>query len=123
MIARKIEAILQECVNFLGFILGVCKKWGLKMQTQQAIPSDDRRKYERYPCPHGAQTFHESAWRDCAVEDISAGGALIANMERPAVGSVVMLFVEDVAELPGVVVRHTEDGFALRFELSTTAKH
>lgn len=93
------------------------------MQTLPATPSADRRQYERYPCPHGAQTFHESSWRDCAVEDISAGGALIANAERPAVGSVIMLFVENVAELPGIVVRHTEDGYALRFELSTTAKH
>ena len=88
------------------------------------MPSNsERRKYERYPCSHSAQTFHESAWRDCDVEDISAGGALIVNNERPAVGTVIMLFVEDVAELPGLVVRHTADGFALRFELSTTAKH
>lgn len=94
------------------------------MQTQSATTdTGNRRKYERYPCPHSAQTFHGSQWRDCDVDDISAGGALIKHTERPAIGSVVMLFVEDVAELPGVVVRHAEDGFALRFELSAAKQH
>lgn len=83
----------------------------------------DRRRYERYDCPHNAQTYFDDCWRDCAVADISAGGAQIDAMERPAVGAEITLFVEDVAEMPGVVVRHTEDGYALRFELTPMSRH
>lgn len=94
------------------------------MQTQSVTAAaSDRRQYERYPCPHGAQTFFGNQWRDCGVEDISAGGASVRTFERPAVGTPVTLFVEDVAEMPAVVVRHTQAGFALRFELSSTARH
>ncbi len=94
------------------------------MQTAATqISGDERRQYERYPCPHPAQAFFAEQWRDCAVEDISAGGALVRAPARPAVGDIVALFVEDVAEMPGVVVRHTPDGFALRFELSSLARH
>ena len=95
------------------------------MQVQEALtPSGrERRRYERYACPHAAQTYYGDQWRDCDVDDISAGGAMIHLGERPAIGSIVTLFVEDVAELPGVVVRHTEDGFALRFELSIASRH
>ena len=53
----------------------------------------------------------------------SAGGALIEHKSRPAVGESVTLFVEDVAEMPGIVVRHTGEGFALRFELTAPARH
>ena len=94
------------------------------MHVQQAEPSGrERRQYDRYPCPHQAQAFYASQWRDCAVGDISAGGANILTQERPAVGDKVTLFVEDVAEMPGVVVRHTGDGFALRFDLSPLTRH
>lgn len=94
------------------------------MQTESVTPSgQERRRYERYECPHGAQTFFESQWRDCGVDDISAGGANIRTVARPAVGASVTLFVEDVAEMPGVVVRHTEDGFALRFDIGPLTRH
>lgn len=94
------------------------------MQVASTQPAyDERRRYERYACPHNAQTFFESQWRDCDVADISAGGASVAAVDRPQIGAEVTLFVEDVAEMPGVVVRHTEDGFALRFELSPLARH
>ncbi|MGZ0188908.1 MAG: PilZ domain-containing protein [Alphaproteobacteria bacterium] len=68
--------------------------------------------YERYPCPHHAQAFFSAQWRDCAVDDISAGGANILTSDCPAVGESVTLFVEDVAEMPGGVVRHTGNGSA-----------
>jgi len=81
----------------------------------------ERRLFDRYPCPHAAQSFFEEQWRDCAVLDISVGGALIKADCRPEVGEIVTLFVEDVAELPGAVVRVEADGFALRFESSFAA--
>ncbi len=93
------------------------------MQQQIELTGAERRRYERYPCPHHAQAFFSAQWRDCGVDDISAGGALVNAMDRPAVGEVVTLFVEDVAEMPGVVVRHTGDGFALRFDLSSLTRH
>jgi len=92
-------------------------------QAAEALSGSDRRQYERYPCPHYAQAFFASQWRDCGVADILAGGALLETTNRPPVGDMITLFVEDVAEMPGVVIRHTGDGFALRFDLSPLTKH
>ena len=62
------------------------------MQIEHAqIAADERRRYERYACPHGAQARHGDGWRDCAVTDISAGGASVASDERPPVGDAVTL--------------------------------
>ena len=91
--------------------------------AEQSLGGRERRQYDRYPCPHPAQTFFSDQWRDCKVGDISAGGAAVLAFERPAVGELITLFVEDVAEMPAVVVRHTEDGYALRFELSPKTWH
>jgi hypothetical protein len=94
------------------------------MQIEQTeATGSNLRMYERYPCPHHAQAFFASQWRDCTVDDISAVGANILTANRPAVGDSVTLFVEDVAEMPGVVLRHTGDGFALRFDLSPLTRH
>lgn len=94
------------------------------MQISETTPGErDRRRYDRYPCPHHAQAFFASQWRDCAVADISAGGASVVSGAKPAVGAAVTLFVEDVAEMPGVVVRQTEAGFALRFDFSPLRRH
>lgn len=92
-------------------------------QTESQAAGRDRRQYDRYPCPHYAQAFYASQWRDCAVGDISAGGAAVVSGERPAIGEAVTLFVEDVAEMPGVVVRHTEAGFAVKFDFATLTRH
>lgn len=91
--------------------------------AETKLSAHERRQYERYPCPHNAQAFFGSQWRDCSVDDISAGGANILAMERPSVGAPVTLFVEDVAEMPAIVVRHTQDGFALKFDLSPLTRH
>ena len=95
----------------------------MQMQETASLSAAERRQYERYPCPHYAQAFFSSQWRDCAVGDISAGGAYVCAHERPSVGETVMLFVEDVAEMPATVIRHTHDGFALRFDLSSLTRH
>lgn len=95
----------------------------LAQPSTPALSAQERRRYERYACPHYAQTFFAFQWRDCEVEDISAGGASVLAGDRPAVGEPVTLFVEDVAEMPGVVVRHTEGGFALRFDFSARVAH
>lgn len=93
------------------------------LHSETAPAGSERRQYDRYPCPHAAQTFFGEQWRDCLVEDISAGGASVHTNDRPAVGASVMLFVENVAEMPAVVVRHTGDGFALRFDLAPMTRH
>ncbi|MEQ9124672.1 MAG: PilZ domain-containing protein [Alphaproteobacteria bacterium] len=93
----------------------------LAQPSTPAPSSEERRRYERYTCPHNAQTFFGLQWRDCEVEDISAGGASILAGDRPAVGQPMTLFVEDVAEMPGVVGRHTAAGYALRFDYSARA--
>ena len=92
--------------------------------TTTPMPAtSERRQYDRYPCPHGAQAFIEQQWSDCAVQDISVGGALIKAAERPAIGEMVTLFIEDVAEMPGAVIRHHAEGFAVRFELTVLAEY
>ncbi len=93
------------------------------MSLGEAATGRERRQYERYPCPHQAQAFDGAQWRDCRVLDISAGGASVLASQSPGVGASVTLFVEDVAEMPGVVVRRTEDGFAVRFDLSPLTRH
>ena len=85
-------------------------------QVSEALSGSDRRQYERYPCPYYAQAFLARQWRDCGVADISAGGALLETTNCPPVDDMNALFVEDVAEMPGVVIRHTGDGLALRFD-------
>lgn len=81
------------------------------------------RRYERFACPHLAQVLLTDEWRDCRVHDLSGGGAHVVLSERPAIGAAVELHVEAVAQLRGRVVRHTERGFAMQFELSDLWVH
>jgi hypothetical protein len=46
----------------------------------------------------------------CRILDVSASGAGIASEERPPLGTLVTL-----GKVPGRVVRHLEDGFAVEF--------
>jgi hypothetical protein len=46
----------------------------------------------------------------CRILDVSESGAGIATDQRPAIGSLVTL-----GKVPGRVVRHLEDGFAIEF--------
>lgn len=78
----------------------------------------EMRRHERFPCPHLAQINLGDEWRDCHIHDLSGSGAHVVFTGRPQVGKDVRLYVQDVAELRGQVVRHTERGFALCFDLA-----
>ena len=58
----------------------------------------------------------DGAVRRCAVRDISLGGGALRSDWRPAIGTAIALHIKNVDPFGALVVRHTDDGFAVSFE-------
>jgi hypothetical protein len=72
---------------------------------------EDRRHGRIVPRNPGARlTMPSGAVVNVRIIDISLSGAGIATLQRPEVGAAVLL-----GKIPGRVVRHLEEGFAMEF--------
>jgi hypothetical protein len=72
---------------------------------------EDRRHGRRVPRnPMGQLVLPNGVNLTCRVIDISESGAGVATDQRPPLGSLVTL-----GKIPGRVVRHLEEGFAIEF--------
>jgi hypothetical protein len=78
--------------------------------------SADKRDQERIVTRAQAVLLFDEHHAVCMVRDLSGSGAQVITPERPAVGSTVVLFVDDFGRFEARVARHTAIGVALRFQ-------
>ncbi len=72
---------------------------------------EDRRHGRRVPLnPSGRLILPNGVNLTCRIIDVSESGAGVATDQRPPIGSLVTL-----GKIPGRVVRHLEEGFAIEF--------
>lgn len=84
--------------------------WLKKHRHNQADNARDAKRW-RPKNPKGVFSLDDGSEHPCFIVDVSASGAAISGGVVPAIGTPVRL-----GELPGVVVRHTETGFGIRFQ-------
>ena len=87
----------------------------------------NKRRHDRTPMPLEVHFSYGRVEGVGELADISYSGALIEDTAvRPTIGTPIVLYVylkpprafeaEVPSELPGMVVRHSSDGFAVKFE-------
>lgn len=84
--------------------------WLKKHRLNQAENARDAKRW-RPKNPRGVFCLDDGSEHPCFIVDVSESGAAISAQIVPAIGAPVRL-----GKLPGVVVRHTETGFGIRFQ-------
>jgi len=74
------------------------------------LPEDRRHGRITPRNPNGRLTLPNGINVGCRIIDVSLSGAAIATAQRPEPGSLVT-----IGKIPGRVVRHIEEGFAMEF--------
>lgn len=80
------------------------------------VPSNERRRHQRVRSARGVALLYRGTWHDCTIIDVSPGGAAIASEQRPPIDREVIFHIVDLGLFKCRVLRHTEEGFAVRFE-------
>lgn len=81
--------------------------------------ASDRRRHRRAPMKLSVRfLLHDGSEHNGMVRDISVGGMAIKADARPAEGSIIIAYVQDLGRLEGLVSRMEPDGFAVRLTLS-----
>jgi hypothetical protein len=62
--------------------------------------------------------LHDGSEHSGVVSNISVGGMCIKTSAKPAAGSIIIAYVQDLGRLEGLVSRSERDGFAVRLTLS-----
>ena len=107
-----IMATEAECTKIAGKIDWVKKK---KFRSFQ-----DKRKHKRImpPNPRSAITFADGSVIECFVVDVSQSGVAVSADNTPEIGARLA-----VGHAVGVVIRHLDVGFAVRFEKNLDLDH
>jgi len=67
---------------------------------------------------HGRFLNNRSEEHSLATVNISCGGALVKSPAKPDLDSQLVVYFDELGRVVGNTVRHTEDGFALRFQVT-----
>jgi hypothetical protein len=85
--------------------------------TAQA--GSERRRHRRVPMKLNVRfLLEDGSEHGGQVSNISIGGMSITSEARPAAGSSIIAYVQDLGRLEGLVSRMDENGFAVRLTLS-----
>ena len=71
---------------------------------------------------HGRFLNDRSEEHSLVTVNISCGGVLVKSPAKPDLGSQVVVYFDELGRVVGNTVRHTEDGFALRFQATQTKR-
>jgi hypothetical protein len=78
---------------------------------------DDQRRHKRCAIKEPARLLFRGEHYACMITDLSGDGALVKSRIVPRVGEAVMLEIDPLGALRGTIVRRTETGLALRFDI------
>ena len=76
----------------------------------------DRRRYQRVALKLPGRFLHEGADHTFVTKDVSCGGAHLEAVAIPDIGTKIVCYFEDLGRVSAILVRHTENGFAVAFE-------
>jgi hypothetical protein len=80
----------------------------------------ERRRHNRSQMNLSARfLLHDGSEHSGVVTNISVGGMAIKTSAKPAAGSIIIAYVQDLGRLEGLVSRSERDGFAVRLTLSS----
>jgi hypothetical protein len=86
-----------------------------KLMTQ----GQERRRHNRSQMSLTVRfLLHDGTEHAGVVTNVSIGGMAIVSAAKPAAGSIIIAYVQDLGRLEGVVSRTQVDGFAVRLTLS-----
>ena len=83
----------------------------------------DRRIHERVKEQQASQVQVKGQWRDCIIQDISAGGAEIAALEGSDQGDAIKLKVPGFGEVDGRIIRATGTSRGITFNLDEETRN
>jgi PilZ domain len=80
---------------------------------------EERRRHNRSQMSLNVRfLLHDGSEHSGVVTNISVGGMAITSSAKPAAGSIIIAYVQDLGRLEGLVSRAEGDGFAVRLTLS-----
>ena len=83
----------------------------------------DRRRNRRVSVQLNGRFLAESGDdHTLLTENISCGGAAFMSRQKPAIGSRVVCYLDDLGRIETDVVRHTDAGFAVQFSVTMRKK-
>jgi len=86
---------------------------------QPGRSGSERRRHRRTPLKLNVRfLLQDGSEHNAMVQDISVGGMAIKSDAKPAEGSVVIAYVQDLGRLEGLVARVDDASFAVRLTLS-----
>ncbi|WP_282604983.1 methyl-accepting chemotaxis protein [Pelagibius sp. Alg239-R121] len=93
-----------------------------ELQTQiteilRESKAGNRREFERVKQQQPSQIQVNGQWRDCTIQDISAGGAEIAALEGVGQGDAIKLKVTGFEDVDGRIIRITPKSRSITFNL------
>ncbi len=84
-----------------------------------ASMAQDKRRFRRILLAvHGRFLDGQSEEHVMVTQDISCAGAHVIASYRPAIGQTIVLYLDDLGRITGQVVRHTEHGFGVVFNVT-----
>lgn len=87
-------------------------------KVEPVLHSLERRRFQRVDISLlGRYMLEDRREFPCQVIDISPGGVAIAASVRGRVGERVVAYFEQIGRIEGQIVRHTDRGFAIAFNL------
>lgn len=89
-------------------------------QDQSSVSMTERRRQSRSKLNlHVRFLLQDGTEHGGVVSDVSVGGMNVISEARPAEGSIVIAYVEDLGRLEGIVSRVDDNGIAVRLTLSS----
>lgn len=87
--------------------------------TQNPRLQKDHRRHRRVPLVlHGRFLNQTSEEHTLVTVDISCGGARVRSNNKPDVNEPIVIYLDELGRVAGTVSRHTEDGFAIIFQVA-----
>lgn len=80
--------------------------------------STERRQFSRYHRDLRALINHNETWSTVKCRDLSGCGILFISPLRPALNTIIQIHIDNLGRFEGVVIRYTEDGFAVHLNAS-----
>ncbi|MEM0986878.1 MAG: PilZ domain-containing protein [Pseudomonadota bacterium] len=82
--------------------------------------TQDKRRFRRILMAIDGRFLDGSSEEHTMVtQDISCAGAHLISTHRPSIGDTVVLYLDELGRVAGKVVRHTEHGFGVVFEVTS----
>ncbi len=76
----------------------------------------ERRRDRRRQAERQVSLLFAGAWHACVIVNVSRGGAAVSSEQRPPVDKEIIIRIADLGLFKCRVLRHLEEGFAVRFE-------